>query len=97
SPGSRRSSRRLALCFGQGELAAELDREAEGDVLVDHPEGLDPLDAARAEPLADAVDELLRRRRARGDVDRTDTVEPSRIDLRLVVDQIRDDPPGGAQ
>ena len=68
--GRRRTGGWLALRLGERELAAELDREAEGDVLVDHPERLDPLDAPRAEPVADPRDELLRRGRARGDADR---------------------------
>ena len=54
----------LALRLGERQLAAKLYRQPEGHVLVDHPERLDPLDAARAEPVADAVDQLLRRRRA---------------------------------
>ena len=35
------------------------------------------------------VDELLGRRRARGDADRLDAVEPGLVDLGLVVDQVR--------
>ena len=71
------------------ELAAELDRQAEGHVLLGHRERLDRLDTAGAEPVAGAGHELLRRRRARGDADRLDAVEPGLVDLGLVVDQVR--------
>ena len=52
-------------------------------------ERLDRLDAAGAEPVAGARDELLGRGRARGDPDRLDAVEPGLVDLGLVVDQVR--------
>src|SRR6185295_3225818 len=42
------------------ELAAELDGEAEGDVLLDDAVRVDALHAPRAEPVADAAHELLR-------------------------------------
>ena len=52
------------------------------------------LDAAGAEPVADPLDELLRRRRARCDADRLDAVEPRLVDLGLVVDQVATDAAG---
>ena len=78
TPRSRACSRRpLALDSASCELAAELDRQPEGDVLVDHPERLDARDAARAEPVADALDEPLGSRGAGGDADHLDAVEPA--------------------
>ena len=74
--GRRRTDETLALSLGERELAAKLHRQPERHVLVDHPERLDPLDAAGAEPVADPVDELLRRRGARGDADRAHAFEP---------------------
>jgi hypothetical protein len=73
------------------QLAAQLDREPEGDVLVDHAVRLDPLDAAGAEPVADPGHEPLGRGRTGCDPDGLDPVEPRLFDLRLVVDQVRRD------
>ena len=81
----------LALRVGERELAAQLDRQAELDVLVDEPVRLDLGDAARAEPVADALDELLGRGGARRDAHDLDAVEPGLVDLGLVVDQVRRD------
>ena len=47
------------------------------------------VDSAGAEPVADAGDELLGRRRPGGDPDGRRTLEPGLVDLRLVVDQVR--------
>jgi hypothetical protein len=55
---------------------------------------LDPIDATRPEPVAHAVDELFRRRGARRDADGADAVEPGRVDLGLVVDQVGRDAAG---
>ena len=65
------------LRVGERELAAQLDRQAELDVLVDEPVRLDLLHAAGAEPVADALDELLGRRGARRDADDLDAVDPA--------------------
>ena len=89
-PGAARGSPRArpALALGELELAAELDGQAEGDVLLHDPVRLDARDAARAEPVADAIHELLRCRGARCDPDDTGVGEPRLVDLGLVVDQV---------
>src|SRR5918996_2396191 len=86
--------RRSALRLGELELAEQLDRELEGDVLVDHAERLDALDAAPAEPVAHTVDEPLGGRRPGRDADHLDAVEPRLVDLCLIVDQMPRDPSG---
>ena len=83
------------LRLGERELAAQLDRQAELDVLVDEAVRLDLGDAAGAEPVADALDELLRRRGAGRDADDLHRVlDPRLVDLGLVVDQVRGDAAG---
>ena len=46
----------LVLSFSKSQFASQLYREPEGDVLVDHAVLLD-FGAARAEPVAHALDE----------------------------------------
>ena len=58
-------------------------------VLLDQVVLGDLLDAALAEPVHDALDEPLGRRRAGRDADGLDALEPAVEDLRLVVDQVR--------
>src|SRR5579885_2387880 len=79
---------RLRLRLGERELAAKLDRQPELDVLGDEAVRLDVGDAAVAEPVAHALDELLGCRGARGDADGVDAGEPRLVDLRLVVDEV---------
>ena len=87
-------SRALALGVGERQLAAQLDRQPEGHVLVDHPERLDPSTPRARNQSQTRVDELLRGRRAGRDADRPDAVEPGLVDLGLVVDQVRGDAAG---
>ncbi len=68
----------LLLRVGERELAAQLDRQAELDVLLEEAVLLDVGDAARAEPVADALDELLGRGGARGDADDSHVVRRTR-------------------
>lgn len=51
------------LRLSERELSSQLERELEGDVLVDHAEGLDPLDPSGPEPVAQPADEALGRGR----------------------------------
>ena len=87
----RREGISLALALRERELAAELDREPELDLLVDHAVRGDVLDAPRAEPVADSLDELLRSRGAGRQPDRLGLLEPGLVDVGLVVDQVRGD------
>ena len=82
------------LRLGECELAAQLDRQAELDVLVHEPVRLDLRDTARPEPVAHPLDELLRRRGAARHAHDLDAVHPCLVDLGVVVDQIRGDAAG---
>src|SRR5205814_768424 len=64
------------------------------DIRLDDALRRDVGDAVGAEPFADALHELLRRRRAGRDADDRDAVEPRLVDLGLVVDQVRRDAGG---
>ena len=68
---------------------AHAAREREVHVLLDQVVLRDLLDAALAEPVHDALDEPLGRRRAGRDADGLDALEPAVEDLRFVVDQVR--------
>ena len=59
------------------ELPAELDRKAEGHVLVHEPVRLDVGHATGAEPVAHPVDELLGRGRTGRDADGLGVLEPA--------------------
>jgi hypothetical protein len=62
APARAPKSDALALVLGERKLPPELDRQAKLDVLVDKPMRGDVVHAARAEPIADPLDELLGRR-----------------------------------
>ena len=64
-------------------------RQHEAHVLAQHLELGDVLGPARAEEIDQALDELLRRARARGDADDAGALEPLLAHLELVVDQMR--------
>src|SRR5438093_13750174 len=66
--------------------APQLDGQAKDDVLVDVRERSDLTDAVGSEPVAHPLDEMLGRRRTRGQPDCPDIVEPALLDLRIVVD-----------
>ena len=92
----RRSSRcgrdlTAAMLRGGALGAAQLDRQPEHDVLERRPELGDVVDAARAEPVADAAHEPLGRGRAGRDADDARSVEPALVDLRRVLDELRGD------
>ena len=69
-------------------VRADLARELEEDVLERAVERLDLGDAAFPEPADDPADQGLGSRRAGGEADALDTVEPGLVDLALVVDQV---------
>ncbi len=92
----RARGRRLSGCALGEARARAAARPAAGRRRPRRPPTGGSVDAAGAEPVADAGHELLRRGRARGDADRLDAVEPALVDLRLVVDQVRGDA-GGAR
>src|SRR2546429_2427826 len=70
------------------KLAAKFYGQPKLDVLLDEAVRRDVCHAAFAEPLAHALDELLRCGGAGRDADHGDAFEPGIDDLGLVVDQV---------
>src|SRR6185503_4698115 len=69
-------------------VRADLARELEEDVLERAVERLDLGDAPFPEPADDPANQGLGSRRAGGEADALDTVEPGLVDLAFVVDQV---------
>ena len=74
-----------------GRRPAQLDGQREVDVLVHQLVRLDALDAEAPEVRDDPLDQPLRCGGAGCDADRLDALQPARIDVGLVVDQVGGD------
>src|SRR4051794_13284292 len=90
-PGSATPGRGAAAAGVSGLCGEGLPdglRQHEAHILGDHLELGDVLDAELAEEFHEALDQLLRRARARGDPDHLLAVEPGLVDLAGVVDKV---------
>src|SRR5436190_2434243 len=79
----------LELCPQRREPLPDRLGQHEAHVLLDDLELLDVADAAGAEEVDEALDELLGRAGPRGDADDALALEPRLLDLPRVVDQMR--------